>query len=337
MGVSGTYRDMSRRGIRTSTSSDPRMKLEDISAKIRTLSAYRTPIQTLAELGIIKKGTPPKNHKTEVMQDYEFNAYDNVTAFTAGTGNYAGMALISMSQASRPDMAGQMYYQPQDTFYIPATGQNVQVIMNPTSSIRMSMGSGTGAFLSDSTLKTAFGLATDSTTPAGTILVRTILKEPIRDPGTNATAVYKQRTIFESQAIEAESSMRDVVFDCNFVEHKDATLIFTEDQRYLIQGKYFDDLEHQRKKAIEDMKDGVEKTLLLGDRQILYGVDGRPMRFMGGLIPSIKTNVMVYNIYRDAFFNFKFGYSAAQSVILFLIILLITLIQFKFEKKMVSY
>lgn len=53
--------------------------------------------------------------------------------------------------------------------------------------------------------------------------------------------------------------------------------------------------------------------------------------------PGDSTNVMVYNIYRDAFFNFKFGYSAAQSVILFMIILLITLIQFRYEKKVVSY
>jgi sn-glycerol 3-phosphate transport system permease protein len=53
--------------------------------------------------------------------------------------------------------------------------------------------------------------------------------------------------------------------------------------------------------------------------------------------PGDATNVMVYNIYRDAFFNFKFGYAAAQSVILFLIILLITLIQFKYEKKLVNY
>lgn len=53
--------------------------------------------------------------------------------------------------------------------------------------------------------------------------------------------------------------------------------------------------------------------------------------------PGDATNVMVYNIYRDAFFNFKFGYSAAQSVILFIIILLITLIQFRYEKKVVNY
>ena len=53
--------------------------------------------------------------------------------------------------------------------------------------------------------------------------------------------------------------------------------------------------------------------------------------------PGNATNIMVYNIYRDAFFNFRFGPAAAQSVVLFLIILVITLVQFKNEKRMVFY
>jgi len=53
--------------------------------------------------------------------------------------------------------------------------------------------------------------------------------------------------------------------------------------------------------------------------------------------PGDATNVMVFSIYRDAFFNFKFGYAAAQSAILFVIILVITLIQFKNEDRLVSY
>lgn len=53
--------------------------------------------------------------------------------------------------------------------------------------------------------------------------------------------------------------------------------------------------------------------------------------------PGNATNVIVYSIYRDAFFNFRFGPAAAQSVILFLIILAITLVQFKNEKRMVHY
>lgn len=53
--------------------------------------------------------------------------------------------------------------------------------------------------------------------------------------------------------------------------------------------------------------------------------------------PNDTTNVIVYSIYRDAFFNYRFGSAAAQSVILFLIIMLITLLMFRMEKKGVKY
>ncbi|SHK62575.1 carbohydrate ABC transporter permease [Hespellia stercorisuis] len=53
--------------------------------------------------------------------------------------------------------------------------------------------------------------------------------------------------------------------------------------------------------------------------------------------PSESTNVIVYSIYRDAFFNYRFGSASAQSVILFVIIMLITLVMFRIEKKGVSY
>ncbi len=53
--------------------------------------------------------------------------------------------------------------------------------------------------------------------------------------------------------------------------------------------------------------------------------------------PGNETNVMVYGIYRDAFFNFRFGPAAAESVVLFLIILGATLLQFRNEKRMVHY
>ena len=53
--------------------------------------------------------------------------------------------------------------------------------------------------------------------------------------------------------------------------------------------------------------------------------------------PGESTNVIVYSIYRDAFFNYKFGSAAAQSVVLFLIIMVLTLVMFKIEKKGVKY
>lgn len=53
--------------------------------------------------------------------------------------------------------------------------------------------------------------------------------------------------------------------------------------------------------------------------------------------PGESTNLIVYSIYRDAFFNYKFGSAAAQSVVLFIIIMLLTLVMFRVEKKGVKY
>jgi len=53
--------------------------------------------------------------------------------------------------------------------------------------------------------------------------------------------------------------------------------------------------------------------------------------------PGESTNLIVYSIYRDAFFNYRFGSAAAQSVILFLIIMVLTVVMFKVEKKGVKY
>lgn len=53
--------------------------------------------------------------------------------------------------------------------------------------------------------------------------------------------------------------------------------------------------------------------------------------------PGDSTNLIVYAIYRDAFFNYRFGTAAARSVILFVMILIITLVQFSMEKRSVNY
>ncbi|WP_143319064.1 sugar ABC transporter permease [Clostridium sp. HBUAS56010] len=53
--------------------------------------------------------------------------------------------------------------------------------------------------------------------------------------------------------------------------------------------------------------------------------------------PGESTNLIVYSIYRDAFFNYRFGSAAAQSVLLFLIIMILTLCMFRLEKKGVNY
>jgi sn-glycerol 3-phosphate transport system permease protein len=53
--------------------------------------------------------------------------------------------------------------------------------------------------------------------------------------------------------------------------------------------------------------------------------------------PGEATNVLVYSIYRDAFFNNRFGAASAESIILFLLMLVITLLQFRYENKKVFY
>lgn len=53
--------------------------------------------------------------------------------------------------------------------------------------------------------------------------------------------------------------------------------------------------------------------------------------------PGNSTNVLVYSIYREAFFNGRFDTACTQSILLFLIMLVISLIQFKYEKKGVYY
>lgn len=53
--------------------------------------------------------------------------------------------------------------------------------------------------------------------------------------------------------------------------------------------------------------------------------------------PGDSTNVLVHSIYREAFFNGRFELACAQSIILFAMMLIVTFLQFRFEKKGVHY
>lgn len=53
--------------------------------------------------------------------------------------------------------------------------------------------------------------------------------------------------------------------------------------------------------------------------------------------PGRATNVLVYRIYQEGFKYMNFGYASAMAYFLFLIILIITLIQFRGQKKWVTY
>lgn len=52
--------------------------------------------------------------------------------------------------------------------------------------------------------------------------------------------------------------------------------------------------------------------------------------------PGRSTNVLVYRIYQESFVNSRFGYASAMAYFLFMIVLAITLFQFKMQKKWVN-
>ena len=53
--------------------------------------------------------------------------------------------------------------------------------------------------------------------------------------------------------------------------------------------------------------------------------------------PAQSTNLIVYSIYREAFVNYQFGTASAQAVFLFLCILVVTILQFRFGERKVHY
>lgn len=53
--------------------------------------------------------------------------------------------------------------------------------------------------------------------------------------------------------------------------------------------------------------------------------------------PSQATNILVYKVYRDGFVGLNLGSSAAQSVILMLIVSVLTVIQFRYIERRVQY
>ncbi|MBD0381775.1 carbohydrate ABC transporter permease [Paenibacillus sedimenti] len=53
--------------------------------------------------------------------------------------------------------------------------------------------------------------------------------------------------------------------------------------------------------------------------------------------PINSTDVLVYSLYQDAFINFRFGTGSAQALVLFTIILLLTIAQFKAFERNVHY
>jgi len=288
------YNNVSRRipagGARSSTSMNPKNMLQDITEKIHILRPEASPLQSIFQY--IKRGAKPKSHKVEVMQYHAADPYDYcsnvVMGAASGTAGWDRFALLTLDQPSRPETNGSMYYQPQDKLFIVATNQTVEVVMTPSNAI------GTGSGNSLVAPADVTGNTTTLTAP-GTVLVRSLTPSPIL-PFTTSDVIAQGRTIYESQRIEAEGHERDLIFDFNYVEHKEATLQMTEDQRYLVQTlSKTPDFDFQQEQTITEFKQKVDMNMLFSERNIDLTVPGRPKRHMNGLFNIIQTNVGVYN------------------------------------------
>ncbi len=62
-----------------------------------------------------------------------------------------------------------------------------------------------------------------------------------------------------------------------------------------------------------------------------------PVQIMTVGGPVDSTNLLVYSIYRQFYFNGQYGLAAAQSIMLFLIMLVLTIVQFVFVERKVFY
>jgi multiple sugar transport system permease protein/sn-glycerol 3-phosphate transport system permease protein len=62
-----------------------------------------------------------------------------------------------------------------------------------------------------------------------------------------------------------------------------------------------------------------------------------PIHIMTNGGPLESTNLLVYSIYREFYFNGRYGFAAAQSIMLFGIMLLLTILQFVFVERKVFY
>jgi hypothetical protein len=273
-----------RRGIRTTQTVNPQNVKPDISEQIRTLYPEATPIITLMEK--ISSAGRPKSKKVQVRKYYATDFLDQITAVTVGTATETRFARLTVAQTSRPNISGLMYY-PQDKLYIVATGQTVEVVMTPEAAYQING--------SDLTLTAGLTGNTTTRSAAGTIVVRVVEPVAIVNPG-NSDFWHLGRTIWESQPIQAQSYQRDVVFDYNFVEHKEAVLDVTEDELEYVQTYgSMKDFDFQKRETIEEFKKQINNTCWYSERAVNYDQNGRPTYHMRGLLNAIKTNVTVYN------------------------------------------
>ena len=61
----------------------------------------------------------------------------------------------------------------------------------------------------------------------------------------------------------------------------------------------------------------------------------KPTTIQGG--PSKATETLIYKVFNDGFIGLDFGGSSAQSVVLMLIVMVLTFLQFRYVERKVTY
>lgn len=281
------YNNSTRRGIRTSQTVNPQSVKPHLNEQIRTLRPEATPVIYLAEK--LKSVGKPKSKKVQVRKYYATDMLDLASSATLGlvADGETRFARLVIAQPSRPNLSGLIYH-PQDKIYIPATGQTVEVVMTPTAAYQING--------SDMTLTTTITGSTTTRSLAGTIVVRVVEPVAFVDPGANADIWNMGRTIWESQPIQAVSLQRDLVYDYNYLEHKEAVIEVTQDELdYIEQYGGLKDFDFQKTETISELKEQVDLTCWYGERAVNYDQTNRPTYHTRGILNSIRTNVTVYN------------------------------------------
>ena len=92
--------------------------------------------------------------------------------------------------------------------------------------------------------------------------------------------------------------------------------------------------------GVEAVK-GVDLAVPDGDLCVLVGPSGcgtfAVIDATTGGGPNQATNILVYKVYQDGFVGLDLGSSAAQSAILMLIVIALTVVQFRYIERRVNY
>lgn len=283
------YDSRHRPGMRTSVTVDPLSLVADIDEKVRRLDPEATPLQAIGK--VIGRGKKPHSHKVQSTEIHAFDHWDFCSSVTMGVdvdSAYSRFALMTLDQSSRPLTNDVMYYAPQDKMTILSTGQTVMVVATPRAALQVN---GSDITFSDTNMTGN----TTSRTADGTVLVMNVEPAPLLD-FTTSDVVFTGRTIKESQDIEAESHQTDILYDYNYVEHKEAVIIFTEDQKKWIKTRgTMGDFNLQQEETIRNFKKSVDYNAVWSEREADFTDPTRPMRHMRGLFHAIQTNVAYYD------------------------------------------